>query len=1365
MARRDRNPFLTVTSTGGLLPVPLLERLATAPDTLPGTSPEDYELTPGKRLREIINRSWNDLLGAWQTYRTKAEQLAPTDPGLALTRDRWLLPLLRELGWHAIEPANGSGMLFVEAEDSHLTDGERRKWPITHEWGSHVPVHLLGWNVPLDSRTPGFPAAATAAPHSVVQDFLNAADTHLWGVVCNGRQLRILRDSTSLTRQSFVEFDLETMFDNQVFADFVVLWMLAHATRFAPQQTIQDCWLEQWQHASDEQGVRALEDLRKGVEDAIAALGTGLLAHPANQTLRAALRDGSLDRQDLYRQLLRLVYRLVFLFVVEDRDLLHTPEVDHQTRDLYARHYSTSRLRDQAGRHVGGRHPDGWAQLRVLLEGLAADDGIPALGLPSLAGGLFDPDWSPDLADTQMANKDLYAALRALAFTTTNGVRSRIDFRNLGSEELGSVYESLLELHPTIDPDQRLVSLDTAAGHERKTTGAYYTPASLIAQVLDDALDPIVEETIAGKDGPEAEAAILDLTVCDPACGSAHFLVAASHRLAKYVAIARTGDPEPAPMAIQQALRDVVSRCIHGVDVNPMAVELAKVSLWLECHVPGQPLTFLDHHIKCGNSLMGVHSPELIEWKPQASKAAEQKGVYDAAFTVLHGDDKPAVNRAKKRNKTLRSAKEGQGALVLSFEESTPAPAEAIRLLADDASEVRAMNDASLVALRAKRRRWQETEESSSLRRERLRADAWCASFTLPKTTVQLDKRVQQPWDVYYALSDGQDLPDDNQGVIATRLERDKHRFFHWYLEFPDIHDRGGFDVMLGNPPWDRVKEDPATWFSSRRPAITAAKKSSDRNKMIAKLRDADPGSDDARLVREWDDAVRLVESAAHFMRNSGRFPHGGVGEINTYAVFTDLFLRQICPTGRAGLIVQSGIATGSTYQNFFWHLIESRSLATCYIFENEAKLFRDIKNNLNFVLLTLTGTAVDTKSVAFTGFVRHVPEVKDPERRYELTPEELEAINPNTKTAPVFRHARDATITAHLHRVAPVLVREEPARNRWQVDTLRMFDMANDSGSFVERDEWRAAGGREADDGVVALPDSSVLVPLYEGKMIWHYNHRHGTYEGRTQKQANKGVLPETPLAALGNPGTRVLPHYWIDRDLVDERLDSKEWDRLWLMGWRDKTRTDRTLIPCVVPRVGVGHSMSLLLPDVSPPDAAVLLALLSSFVADYAARQKIGNESAAMFVVRQLPILGPQVALEHVPWGGETVSEFVLPRILELTFTADDLAAWASDLGDTGRPFRFDPDRRAVLAAELDALIMHLYGLDRDQAAWIMDSFTTLCRYEERSPEKGGFDEFRTKRLILERFDAMSRAGDAGEPYATVLAAPPAASSQRHP
>lgn len=473
----SRSSFTTVRSEGGLLPVDLLGRLTQTPDNLPGTSPADYHLPAGWRLRDAINRSFTELQGAWSAFQAELAGLGSGERATTITRERWLLPLFAELGYGRV------------ARSSTLTV-EGRDYPISHIWGA-VPIHLLGADVDLDRRSRGVAGAAGASPHSMVQDLLNRSDAHLWAVVSNGRTLRLLRDNTSLTRAAYVEFDIADMFAGQVFADFSLLWMLCHQSRFEADRP-EACWAESWVNESKRQGVRALDHLRAGFEAAITALGAGFLAHPANVALKDRLRSGDLTGDDYHRQVLRLVYRLVFLLVAEDRDLLHPPDAADGARDIYGRFYSLSRLRDRARRQRGTRHSDLWESLKPLFAALDRQ-GLPAAAVPAVGSFLWSTHACRDLDDARLTNRDLLGAVRHLAYTQRDRALHRVDFANLGPEELGSVYESLLELHPRIDANAARFELIAASGSERKTTGSYYTPTALITSLLDTALDPLLD--------------------------------------------------------------------------------------------------------------------------------------------------------------------------------------------------------------------------------------------------------------------------------------------------------------------------------------------------------------------------------------------------------------------------------------------------------------------------------------------------------------------------------------------------------------------------------------------------------------------------------------------------------------------------------------------------------------------------------------------------------------------------------------------------------------------------------------------------------------------------------------------------------
>jgi len=645
MARRNHD-FQTIRSEGGLLPPDLLRRLLDPRERLDGTLPEDYGFPRGERLNEVITQSWNRLRKHWAEFRSIAEDLPKEEPATRLTNDKWSLPLFRELGFGLLPTSAGP-----------LIGG--RTYAISRFFGM-IPVHLIGCGLSLDHRAAGVRGAATVNPHGLVQEFLNRSSGHLWGILSNGLRLRILRDNQALSRQSFLEFDLECMFAGEVYSDFVLLWLTCHATRFVPREGERQevCWLEQWTKLAEEQGTRALGDLRGGVERALQVLGEGFTSYPKNTALRDALRSGQVTLADFHGQLLRVVYRLIFLFVAEDRtldglSLLHprdASETARTARERFAAHYGTARLRELAGKIKGSRHGDLWRQFQILVGALSGEVAFTCarenLALPALGSFLWNFSSTAILNDSELTNHDFLEALRNLAFTRQGKVLRPIDYRNLGAEELGGVYESLLALTPQISADGARFTFAEFAGSERKTSGSYYTPDSLVQCLLDSALDPVVEEVIKGKTGSEAEKAILGLKICDPAVGSGHFLVGAAHRLTRHLARVRAlaeGESEPSPLLYQQTLRDVIGRCLYGVDLNPMAAELCRVSLWLEALVPGKPLSFLDHHIRVGNSLLGA-TPELIA-----------AGLPDLAFKPIEGDDQKACAVLRRRNKTERT--------------------------------------------------------------------------------------------------------------------------------------------------------------------------------------------------------------------------------------------------------------------------------------------------------------------------------------------------------------------------------------------------------------------------------------------------------------------------------------------------------------------------------------------------------------------------------------------------------------------------------------------------------------------------------------------------------------------------------------
>ncbi len=1025
MARRTQD-FQTIRSEGGLLPLDLLRRVLDPHSGLPGTMAEDYHLAPGERLNEIITQSWNRLAKHWDEFRQATANLPTGAAGTGLTNDKWSLPLLRELGF---------GFLPVTAGPE--LDG--RTFPIGRFSGP-VPIHLVGCGLSLDRRAAGQRGAAAANPHGLVQEFLNRSDAHLWAIVSNGLRLRVLRDNQALSRQSFLDFDLEAMFSGEVYSDFVLLWLVAHATRFMPRDgdRPETCRLEQWTQEAERIGTRALEGLRGGVERALAHLGAGFTSHPNNEVLREALRTGSLTPTGLHEQLLRVVYRLIFLFVAEDRtldgrSLLHPPDdsaAARIARERYAEHYGTARLRRLAGRIKGSRHGDLWRQFRSLVAPLSGDRRSATirrrLALPELGSFLWDPASTAALNDTELTNYDFLETLRHLAYTRQDKMLRPVDYHNLGAEELGGVYESLLALTPQVNGGGGHFSFAEFTGNRRKTSGSYYTPDALVQCLLDSALDPVVEAAVAGRTGAEAEQAILDLKVCDPAVGSGHFLVGAAHRLARHLARIRAyaaGESEPSPLLYQRALRDVIGRCLYGVDVNPMAAELCRVGLWLEALEPGKPLSFLDRHIRVGNSLLGA-TPELIA-----------AGLPDAAFKPIQGDDKNVCSAFRKRNKTERE--HGQHDLGFIAESG-----EEYDSLVSRSRSIDHGPDEILEEVHTKEAQFRRLQESVDYRDAQQIADVWCAAFVWPKRPGVVDAPTT---DTLRRLREGAEALAPAQREEMERIVG-RYQFFHWDLAFPEVFAAGGFDCVLGNPPWERVKLVEKEWFAERNSEIANAPNAAARKRMIGDLQHQFP-----ELHAGFAAALRESNGTSRLLRDSGRYPFCGRGDINLYAVFAEAMRSIVNERGRAGCVLPTGVATDDTTKFFFQDVVEKRSLVSLFDFENRRGLFPDVDSRMKFCLFTAGSGATPTSERAeFVFFAHAVDELFDSERRFTLSPDEITLLNPNTHTCPIFRSRKDAELTKAIYRRVPVLVRNardaRPERNPWGIRFNRMFDMSNDS-------------------------------------------------------------------------------------------------------------------------------------------------------------------------------------------------------------------------------------------------------------------------------------------------------------------------------
>jgi hypothetical protein len=740
---------------------------------------------------------------------------------------------------------------------------------------------------------------------------------------------------------------------------------------------------------------------------------------------------------------------------------------------------------------------------------------------------------------------------------------------------------------------------------------------------------------------------------------------------------------------------------------------------------PGKPLGFLDHRIVRGNALIGA-TPELLD-----------AGVPDDAFKPLTGDDKTVVASLKRHNREARS---GQSSLFGGDTGVMLAP------LAARAGEVDAIDDDTVVAVQTKATRWSELIASPQYQAAVHAADTWCAAFVAPKNRASPDITHAE----YHLAKTRPERVDESVRRTVAEMT-DRYGFMHWHLAFLDVFGgRGGFDVVLGNPPWEKVKLSEKEYFAARAPEI-ASLAGAKRKSAIVKLQ-----AEDADLWHAYESALRQAEGESHFIRSSGRFPLCGRGDVNTYAVFAEVMRDATAPTGRVGVILPTGIATDDTTKHFFSDCVAGRRLDSLYSFENEEHVFEGVHNAFRFCLLTLRGSDGGAATAEFAFFLRQAGQLADPERRFTLSPEDLTLINPNTRTAPVFRTRRDAEITKAMYRRVAVLVRDDdPAGNPWGIEYQRMFDMTNDSHLFRSADELAAQGAVLG--GNVWRRSEQRWLPLYEGKMAHHYDHRFGDY-AISDPTDRSGRLAQVPDRLLVDPNYAVQPRYWVDASEVASALTVG--GCRWLLGFRDITGAEkmRTMIASVLPVAAVGNKLPLLNP-VSPV-AWALGSVLSSFACDFAARQKIGGTSMNLFIAKQLAVLAPSNLEAANAWSDGTVADWLRPRVLELTYSSWDLAGFAADLGYGGAPFRWDLSRRMLLRAEVDAAFFHLYGLERDDVDYIMDTFPIVRRKDETA-----HGEYRTKRFILERYDALAEAIATGTEYQTVLDPPPADLRAAHP
>ena len=1031
---------------------------------------------------------------------------------------------------------------------------------------------------------------------------------------------------------------------------------------------------------------------------------------------------------EVARASLTFLYRLLFLYYAEDRGMLDTEDeryqpysLRHGVRDEVAGHYNAASFSTVSTRF--------WSHLRTLTR--IVDQGDPALGLQAYNGGLFASGHAI-VDEVELSDAELAPIIHDLSHTPGGAY---ISYRSLEVQQLGSIYERLLERVPRRDEGGQVQV--TVSPYARKDSGSYYTPQELVDLVVEQTLTPLVEERIdAFRRDPVANhdpaAAILDLTVLDPAMGSGHFLITAIDWLTDRLNSLVNREWEEAPAYVSpirarlwelqdehEGLSDdtllqrmVLKRCIYGVDKNDMAVELAKVALWLHTFTGALPLPYLDHRIRAGDSLLGISAQTareyLAEWGPDMLKEAFPR---NAAQAVEPGHAASSV-------------------LDLSLEEIKVSDD-----LHDDmrTSVERHNGPLSLVA----GLRWLS---AGMTKRER-------AQFHEPLSEI-LRGHSGRAISILYSGENREGLtpttPEYREVRDRAQAIVDRENIIHWEIEFPHIMtgETPGFDAVIGNPPWDRIKLQEVEWWVARDEDVAKARTAAERRRIIGERRsEGDP------TVAAFDTAAEQATQLSALLRTGGDYPLLGKGDMNLYSLFVERAFSLVHSQGVIGLLTPSGIYADLTAADFFRSISTTGRLSGVYDFENRrsanpdadtARWFGDVDSRFKFCAL-IAGGAGRAFEEARCGFYLHEQaDLADSDRVFSLTGDDFARINPNTGTASTLRSARDARIVRAIYQCHPALVDRSRGEERklWPVRYVRMFDMTNDSHLF-ETAEQLEAGGAYSTAPNRYRRGNSEWAPLYQGRMIHHFDHRANAVDFNPENVNNPYL--SVPVNDEQHANASFFPHtqYWISTTEIESQFPERHG---WAVAFRDIARStdERTMIATIVPWAGFGNTLPLLLPTgiLSASEGARITANLSSLALDFIAKLKAQGTHMNWYIVEQLPMIAPEDF--DRTFGSSTAGDLVRDHVLRLCYTAHDLRAFAHDLGHDGDPFPWDPVERRQLRARLDALFLHLYGLDYNDAGYILDQFRVLETNDHR--EHG---RYLTKELVLGHYRALE-AGD---------------------
>ena len=984
----------SVEISGNLLSEAILDSLAEEGSRHPFAKPESfrwykYDVIDSQSIHlSRIAEAYEKLKARWDMQSSSFNDL-----DISALRDKWIRYLFTQLGYN------------LEYQKADVAADSGNKFCLSHRgWvGESAPVvHTVLFNQDLDRKPDD--GRHKHSPHDTLQRYLNQSKTDTWGIVTNGRELRTLRDFHHETRQAYVKFDLELIFEGRNYTDFRLLWRLIHPSRFIANEEGK-CILDNLFDESKNAGVAIGENLQKNIRLAIESLANGFLLSTPE------LIDNTIDNNEesmhFYQQILRVIYRVLFLFYSEQRKLMPTHSA------LYAREYSLSSLRQkiELQEFIDPHHTDLWEGLKVTFQ--MVYQGVPELEIPAFNGQLFNPHTIEQLDKSKCRNDKLLEAIQHMSVFEKEGLMHRISYIELDVDEIGSIYESLLEYIPSISSKEevfedavlgirrnrercippRTFFLDPR-GTNRKTSGSYYTNPGLVNALIESALVPVLEEKlkIAGPNKDAQEKALLSIKVCDPACGSAAFLIAATDYLGEKLAKIRIQGEYPSDADIRYARREVLRYCIYGVDLNPMAVELAKVSLWLTAATSDLPLNFLDHRIKCGNSLIGT-TPELMK-----------KGIPAEAYSAVEGDNKDLAKRRMKLAKEYLKDKD-RGQFRFRYAEREEIEKE---YLIKDISEVYGENTPG--ESKEIEKVYRKNREREEFLKNKFIADYWCSAFFWKHDDETED--YPSPEVLEHLLEDEKLEISKLLKEKVNQIAKD-YKFFHWHLEFPNVFANGGFDCVLGNPPWEKNKPNDKEFFAAySSDGFTMTKSARDKAKLKKEL------LRDKSIFKIYKEYKVSFEFYKKFFKSSSMYLIQGTGDVNLYKLFFELDNCLAKKKGVLGIILPGGILGSAGTKEIRSYLFKQASHLKIIRFNQWANVFHGVAHKISLMSF---------QKYTGNGQFEMAPELMSIEeincKKFVTIPTKLvEKISPNLLSLPNIENDIEISILEKLHKY-PVLV------------------------------------------------------------------------------------------------------------------------------------------------------------------------------------------------------------------------------------------------------------------------------------------------------------------------------------------------------